>query len=403
MPYECELRNATWKATERIAVFTHPNGPPSIIRCGHLETDADVSNYLSAEYDIICPDELVTFNRDVMLELFTRARSTNPHLMALRGSVADDYDGSLVLAASNPGGRGGAWVKDFFIDHAPDVDEFPDYQPEHWRFFPAFLRDNPYVKVGGYTQTLSGLREARKRQLLDGDWTVFEGQFFDEFKVATHVRNLEPLTAGLRWFLSLDWGRNAPGICLWWVVLADGHYYIQDEFKFNGEVGLKYTVKDVAKEIHRRCQDKGLKQVPTCWTDPACWQHTGQIGESIAETFWKYKIPVAKANNDRVNGWQRVHELFRLAPDGLPWLLVSPKCGYGIRTIPAQLQSKADPDDLDTTGDDHFCDALRYGGVSGIRGDMGAAKQAAPWGSARWWREQGAGAVKSQQRARYAH
>jgi hypothetical protein len=34
---------------------------------------------------------------------------------------------------------------------------------------------------------------------------------------------------------------------------------------------------------------------------------------------------------------------------------------------------------------------------------MGAAKQAAPWGSARWWREQGAGAVKSQQRARYAH
>lgn len=387
MPHEVDQRGGMWRATERVAMFPHQTGAPALIRCGHMEADADIENYLSSEYDCICPDELVTFDWNSMLELFTRARTTNPHMTALRGNLAEDYDGSFVLAASNPGGRSGASVKDFFIDHAPDPDEFPDYQPEQWAFYPAYLRDNPYVKIGGYTQSLSALRDARRRQLLDGDWTVFEGQFFDEFRVQTHVRDLGPLSSDLARFLSMDWGRNAPGVVLWWVVLADGHYHIEDEFKFNGDIGEKLTVKDVAARIRERCHAKGLKRVPTTWADPSIWQNTGQIGESIAETFLRYKIPVAKANNDRLNGWQRCHELLRLAPDGVPWLTMSPRCTYGIRTIPSQLQAKNEPDDVDTAGDDHWVDAWRYGSVSGARPTRGAKGQAVPYSPA-WWRAQ---------------
>ena len=390
MPYELKMRNAEWKVSDRVATFAHPGAPDSIIRCGYMESDADIENYLSSEYDIIVPDELVTFPRDAMLELFTRARTTNPHMIALRGLPEQDYDGAFVMTASNPGGRGGVWVKDFFIDRLPDSGEFPHYQPEQWAFFPAYLRDNPYVKTGGYAESLSALRDSRKRQLLDGDWTVFEGQFFDEFRAGLHVRDLGPIGAGCGRFLSMDWGRNAPGVVLWWVVLADGHYYIEDEFKFNGDVGLKMTVKDVALSVKQRCFEKHLAQVPVCWTDPACWQHTGQIGESIADTFMRYGIPVVAANNDRRSGWQRVHEMFRLAPDGTPWLLVSPKCGYGIRTLPAQLQAKNDPDDMDTTGDDHWCDALRYGGVSGARPPGYGYTPAPEPFTLGWWRAQSA-------------
>ena len=389
MPYELKQRDAVWRATDRVAEFAHRGAAPAVIRCGYLESDSDIENYLSAEYDIIVPDELVTFPRDPMLELFTRARTTNPAMIALRGVPEQDYDGAFVMSASNPGGRGGAWVKDFFIDHEPDRDEFPLYQPSQWAFYPAYLRDNPYIKTGGYTESLSSVRQARMRQLLDGDWNVFEGQFFDEFRSATHVRDLGPLAPDLARFLSMDWGRNAPGVVLWWVVLADGHYHIEDEFKFNGETGAKMTVKDVAAAIRDRCQEKGLPRVPACWTDPACWQDSGQIGESIAETFWRYGIPVAKANNDRRSGWQRVHEMFRLAPDGQPWLTLGPKCVYLLRTLPALLQAKNDPDDLDTSADDHAADCLRYGGVSGAR-PPGYTYQPAPAAyTLRWWRDQG--------------
>jgi hypothetical protein len=387
MGHELSQRGADWNRSDKVATFTHQGEPPAIIRCGYLDAASDLENYLSSEYDVIVPDELVTFPRDWMLELFTRARTTNPHMIALRGSVADDYDGSFILSASNPGGRGGAWVKDFFIDKSPDPEEFPTYDPEQWAFFPAFLRDNPYVKVGGYEQSLSGLRENRKRQLLDGDWGVFEGQFFDEFRPKTHVVDLGIVSPDLPRFLSMDWGRNAPGVVLWWVALADGRYYIEDEFKFNGDISGKLTVKDVAGEIKRRCKERGFR-VPTCWTDPACWQNTGQIGESIADTFLRYKVPVAAANHERRSGWQRIHELFRPAPDGRPWLLVSPRCAYGIRTIPAQLQSKKDPDDLDTTGDDHWVDALRYGGVSGVRWRSKPARIVPEIYSPAWFRNQ---------------
>lgn len=186
----------------------------------------------------------------------------------------------------------------------------------------------------------------------------------------------------------MDWGRNAPGVVLFWAALADGHYYIEDEFKFNGDIGIKLTVKDVAAEIRKRCAERGLKRVPTCWTDPACWQNTGQIGESIADTFAKYQIPVARANNDRRSGWQRCHELLRVAPDGLPWVMIHPRCLYGLRTIPAQLQAKRDPDDMDTTGDDHWCDAFRYGGVSGVRFLGKSQVTAPPPYSPAWFRAQ---------------
>ncbi len=68
-----------------------------------------------------------------------------------------------------------------------------------------------------------------------------------------------------------------------------------------------------------------------------------------------------------MNGWQRLHELFNLAPDETPWLTVDPSCRYGMRTIPSQMQSKANPEDIDTDGDDHWLDAARYGAVSRIR------------------------------------
>lgn len=145
----------------------------SLIQAGHCETEADAQNYLSTEYDLIIFDELVTFEEGPALEIMTRARTSKPAVLA-RG-------GARVWAASNPGGRGALWVKDFFIDHAPDPEQYPKYRPQDWHFIEARLDDNPYIDPD-YRAQLENLPEMRRRQLLEGDWTAYEGQFFGEFR-----------------------------------------------------------------------------------------------------------------------------------------------------------------------------------------------------------------------------
>lgn len=189
MPFEAKTCGGEFKATDRIAVFAHKDAADSVIRCGHLEDAGSIQNFLSAEYDLIMPDELVTFEQDAMIELFTRARSSNQKLREVRGHAVEKLDGSLVLAASNPGGRGALWVKDFFIDHSPDPTKFPKYRAQRWAFFEARLQDNPYIEQG-YREALEDLPEIRRRQLLEGDWDAWEGQMFPEWRDALHVREV---------------------------------------------------------------------------------------------------------------------------------------------------------------------------------------------------------------------
>jgi len=333
---------ASFLASEHVVKFH--NG--SLLEFGHCDTDASVSKYLSSEYDWIGFDELVTFEPDIAFEIMSRARTSTPNRSA------------IIKAGSNPGGVGALWVRDFFITQTPDLDRYPRYDASQWAFVPAKLDDNPYLDPRYETGTLANLTEARYQQLRHGDWYVFDGQFFSSFSETKHVVSIAPDPKAL-WFCSLDWGFAAPGCCLWWVCLPDGHFLVVDELKFR-----ETTVKDVARLILAKCRDWGLKRCPQVWADPAMWQRMGQVGESIAETFQRYRVPVTSANNDRLNGWQRVQEMLRPAIDGMPWLLVHPRCRYLIRTIPAAVRSETEPEDVDTHGDDHAIDALRYGAMS---------------------------------------
>jgi hypothetical protein len=190
------------------------------------------------------------------------------------------------------------------------------------------------------------------------------------------VRDLEA-------FASCDWGYNAPGVVLWWVCLTDGAYHIVRELKFQGE-----TAEAVGKKIHQTTKELGMK-LRYIAADPAMWQKTGAgKGESIAETLLRMRLPMRKSDNDRFNGWMRVHELLRAMPDGSrPWLTVDPSCKYLIRTLPAMVQDKNDPDDLDSSKDDHAVDALRYGAMSRPSPTRIAQDTKAPVNSLRWWRE----------------
>ena len=192
----------------------------------------------------------------------------------------------------------------------------------------------------------------------------------------------------LRVSLGLDWGNSAPGCVLWGAALADGHVTIFDELKFQ-----RMTAKDVASAVKEKCKDWGLARVPSTYCDPSLLPATkGEIGEWIGLTLARYGVPVARVSNDRVNGWQRVHEALAICPHTdhtpRPWLTIHPRCKYLIRTMPLMVQAANDPEDLDSEVDDHACDALRYLLMGGLRpASRSRASQVVPPYSLAWYRQ----------------
>lgn len=188
----------------------------------------------------------------------------------------------------------------------------------------------------------------------------------------------------LRVGLGLDWG-NRTGCVVWAAALPNGHVSIFDEYKFSHQ-----TAKDVADAVKEKCKEWGLKSVPSCACDPSLLPATkNERGEWIGHTLIRHGLPVSRVSNDRPNGWQRIHEALSIDPaTGTPWLTLHPRCRYGIRTFPLMIQSKNNPEDLETDSDDHFLDATRYLFMGGLRPTTGqrVVPQAAPYSLA-WYRK----------------
>jgi hypothetical protein len=156
-------------------------------------------------------------------------------------------------------------------------------------------------------------------------------------------------------------------MCLWVAVFPNGRLYVFYEWKFNGEQAKeKLVAAEVARKIHNITFDEVLplvksRRINKSVADPSMWSADGHSGEDYSETFSKNKVALQKADNDRVMGWGRLRHWFRNAPDGHPWIMFHSRCVTCIRTIPGLVRDKSDPDDVDTTGEDHPADACRYG------------------------------------------
>jgi hypothetical protein len=179
----------------------------SIIDCGHMADLDAIGRYIGTEYGVIVPDEasLYPVNPEgvpILAELSTRARKAYKNRAGV--TVQPRF-----VPVTNPGGPSSFWLRDMFIDHTPDYDKFPalrpvfdaqgvqvkGYRAEDWDFIPARLQDNPYMRDDYADTDLAVLSGTRYRQLAEGDWNVFSGQFFAEWQETRdgrpwHVREL---------------------------------------------------------------------------------------------------------------------------------------------------------------------------------------------------------------------
>ena len=84
-------------------------------------------------------------------------------------------------------------------------------------------------------------------------------------------------------------------------------------------------------------------------------------GVTIAEVFARHGVPLIRADDTRVPGWQRVREY--LAGEK-PRLQVFSTCANLIRTLPAMTYDRYRMEDMGDGLEDHACESLRYGIMS---------------------------------------
>ena len=84
------------------------------------------------------------------------------------------------------------------------------------------------------------------------------------------------------------------------------------------------------------------------------------MGESVAETAARYQVYFSPGDNARIPGWMQIHYRLSFDENGKPMMYIFSNCKAFIRTIPTLQYDKTRVEDLDTEGEDHVADEVRY-------------------------------------------
>lgn len=307
----------------------------------------DVSKYQSAEFAAEAVDELTKNTKDVFDFLRTR----------LRWPGIED---TKFIAGTNPGGIGHAWVKDMWINNVFDNNE---QEKDKFYFIQARATDNPHLSQSYYT-TLESLPEQSRKAFLEGDWDLFKGQYFSEWRKDLHV--VEPFNIPYEWkkIICIDYGFASPSAVYWCAVSPEGYFYVYREL-----YEAQLTASSLADRIIAMTTDS--ENIKYWVADPSIWSRKGESGLSVAEimknTYRDKKrmgLDLVQGNNDRINGWRMVREYlkpFMVGDNKMAKLQVFNTCYEFIRTFPTLVYDAIKVEDLDSDGEDHAADSVRYG------------------------------------------
>lgn len=315
----------------------------------------DPSKYLSTEFAIIAVEELTENDEDTFNKLRSRMRWTG---------IPDPK----FIAATNPGGKGHAFVKKLWLDR-----DFPDElkrDAKEFVYVKALPTDNPYL-AASYLRTLDTLPEKLRKAYRDGNWDVFEGQYFAEWDKQQHTYNHAmkfPNGLPVAWpkFRSIDIsGREGITSCHWYTLDSDGRVWVYKEYYWGPNVpgcngGRDYDQHADAIAAMSWDADGNTEDYRYTVIDSSAFTKGG-YSETAAQVFERHGvtglIPSAK---ERIVGWNAVHTYLRWNLSTRPKLLVSDTCVNMIRTIPLLQHDDKHPDDVDSDGEDHAADELRY-------------------------------------------
>lgn len=321
-----------------------PNG--SRILMGGFHDEKDIDKYIGIEYDIIVVEEL----NQLSLE----------KLEKLRGSLRTSKKGwrPRLYTSFNPGGIGHSFIKQRYVI------PFRIKNESTTRFVPATYKTNLFLNKE-YIEYLEGLSGDLGKAWREGEFDLFAGQYFTEWKYEIHV--IHPFEIPKDWtrFMAGDYGFNAPSSIGWYAVSPDGDLYRYRELYGPGMGYSKLAVETVAI--------MGTdEKIEYCVFDPAFWSKKGERDDELSgaevfsqkfEELTKKNLRMIKGMNSRIIGWGMVREYLKIRMQNdvmTAKLKVFSTCENLIRTLPEQQHDKKNPEDLDSKGEDHACDELRY-------------------------------------------
>lgn len=348
--------------TQRVASYndskkhiTFPNGSRILFR--YCDNEKDAERFQGTEVDVLFVDEATHQSEEKMDKLSACVRGVNGFP-------------KRIYYTCNPGGVGHAWVKRLFVDRQYK----PGENPDDYSFIRSLVRDNLALMQSDpeYVRKLEALPPKLRKAWLDGDWDIYEGQFFEEFadrpehyidRQWTHVIEPFEIPDGWRIYRSFDWGYAKPFSCAWWAVDYDGVVYRILELYGCTDTpneGVKWTPERVFAEIHRIETEHRWLRGKTIQgvADPAIWD--AETGESIADVAARYRVYFDKGDHARLPGWMQVHYRLYFDENGYPMMYAFKNCKAFIRTMPLLQYDEHRVEDLDTDGEDHVADEVRY-------------------------------------------
>ncbi|MCL2081315.1 MAG: phage terminase large subunit [Oscillospiraceae bacterium] len=318
----------------------------SLIDFGYCEQDTDIYRYQSAEYDVIRFDELTHFAEEQYLYFMSRLRGANVYPKQIK-------------SATNPGGRGHKWVKARFIDPVPPM-ALNKTGIGSRLYIPATVHENLFLleKDPKYVRRLENLPLSEKRAMLHGDWDIFEGQYFSEFRRELHVCKPFGIPDNWRKYRALDYGLDM--LACYWIALDErGRAFVYREL---------YEPNIIASSAARQIMDMTPRseKITVTFAPPDLFSRGQDTGKSVAEILTNYGVTLYKSDNRRVTGWLNLREWLAPSPDLngdiKPGLVIFETCPNLIRTLPALSHDRNDPNDAAVQPHEltHAPDALRY-------------------------------------------
>ena len=346
------------------------NQTGSILEFGYGKNMRDLEQYLSAEYDFIMIDELTTTPFELSLLLMSRLAATNINYIP------------FFAAATNPGSISHRQVKSYYI--AKDfLDKFPElaeeYHPDRINFIQAWIHDNPALieKDPGILDRLKSLPKLERMRFYEGNWDIFEGQFFYNFYRPIHV--IKPFEIPDHWYQvnTFDFGNTCASHHL--AIDPDGNVFVTHEWKV-----VKYELRDIVRAwMNSFILPYNLGQYQTIGDTDLFAVHklldmpdppVKKFNAALKSNRCKRIIPAVKKSNVESKSYREycnwhVRDLLNYLRDdnGLfitrPKLFIFEHCKYITETLPALITDPNNDNDIITKPkqDDHAYDSIKMG------------------------------------------
>ena len=324
--------------------ITFPNGSRILFR--YCSNDADAERFQGTEVDVLFIDEATHQSEERYKKLSACVRGVN------------NYPKRIYLTC-NPGGEGHGWVKRLFVDRIYEANENAD----DYLFIQSKVTDNKALMESNpdYIKQLESLPEDLRKAWLDGNWDIFVGQYFPEFRRDVHVIEPFPIPAEWRKWRAFDYGLDRLA-CVWCAMDSARNVYVYREV---GESDL--PISAAAKAMLDATGEE--EEIYATYAPPDMWSRSQETGKDKAFIFYEQGLTVTKASNDREAGWLAIKELLRVDKNGEARLKIFNTCRELIKCLPALQRDVKRPTDCATEPHDitHMPDALRYYAASWAR------------------------------------